>query len=85
MVLMDKNKKKVTHVRDVRHHANCLEKKFVDNTNLRIFWIRTVVSTDTTKKFVRRAHSVTHSYGKCKPIAGFSFFCLPTYLTYIGA
>ena len=23
---------------------------------------------------MRRAHSVTHSYGKCKPIAGFSFF-----------
>ncbi len=39
-----------------------------------MFWIRTVVSTDTTKKFVRRAHSVTHSYGKCKPIAASSFF-----------
>ncbi len=35
-----------------------------------MFWIRTVVSTDMTKKFVRRAHSVTHSYGKCKPIVG---------------
>ncbi len=78
MVLMDK--KKVTHARDVRHHANCLEKKIVYNTNLRIFWIRTVVSTDTTKKFVRRAHSVTHSYGKCKPIAGSSFFRTSTVL-----
>ena len=27
---------------------------------------------------MRRAHSVTHSYGKCKPIAGFSFFRLCT-------
>ena len=38
--------------------------------------------TDTTKKFVRRAHAVTHSYGKCKPIAGFSFFRLQTQNTY---
>ena len=74
MVLMDINKK-VTHVRDVRHHANCLEKK---SQTIRIYecfgFVPSYVSTDTTKKFVRRAHSVTHSYGKCKPIAGCSFF-----------
>jgi hypothetical protein len=26
MAVMDKTGKKVTHVRDVRHHANCLDK-----------------------------------------------------------
>ena len=54
--------------------CNCLEKIRRQDEFTIIFWIRTVVSADTTKKFVRRAHSVTHSYGKCKPIAGSSFF-----------
>jgi hypothetical protein len=77
MVVMDQiGGGMVTHVHDVRHHANYLE-KIHDNTNLRSFWIHAVISTDTTKKIVRCAHSVTHSYGKCtssKPIAGSSFF-----------
>ena len=43
--------------------CNCLEKIRRQYEFTRIFWIHTVVSADTTKKFVRCAHSVTHSYG----------------------
>jgi hypothetical protein len=73
---MDQIGKKVTHVRGVRHHANCLEKNHrqYEFTNFLDSYRR--IGGHDQKIRALCATMTHHSHGKCKPIAGFIFFVL---------